>query len=47
MQAEDLPVDECSEWQVIEQVSEVFPHVGVAVLTETLVIEPVNLGDLT
>ena len=47
MQAEDLVLDDGSEWEVIEEVSQVLPHVCVAVLSEALVVEAVDLGDLT
>ena len=47
MQAEDLVLDDGGQWQVIEQVGEVLPHVRVAVLTQAFVIEAVDLGDLT
>lgn len=46
MEAEDLVVDEGGEWEVVEEVGEVLPDVGVAVLAEALVVEAVNLGDL-
>ena len=42
-----LSVDERRERQVVEEIREVFPHVGVAVLTQTLVIEAVDLRNLT
>ena len=47
MQAEDLVLDDGGEWEVIEEVSQVLPHVRVAVLSEALVVEAVDLGDLT
>lgn len=47
VQTEDLVVDQGSERQVVEKVCEVFPHIGVAVLAETLVVKAVHLGDLT
>lgn len=46
VQAEDLAVDQGSQGQVVEQVREILPDVGVAVLPETLVVESVDLGDL-
>ena len=46
VQAEDLVLDDGGQWQVIEQICEVLPHVCVAVLAEAFVIEAVDLGDL-
>lgn len=47
VETEDLVVDEGGEGEVVEQVGEVLPHVGVAVLSEALVVEAVDLSDLT
>jgi len=41
-----LVVDQGRERQVVEQVGKVLPHIGVAVLAKTLVVEPVHLRDL-
>ena len=46
MQAEYLAVYQGCQGQVVEQVSEVLPHVGIAILAEALVVEAVDLGDL-
>ena len=46
VQAEDLSVHESREGQVVEQVCEVLPNIGVPVLPETLVVEAVHLRDL-
>ena len=46
VQTEDLIVDQSGEWQVVEEVGEVFPDVGVAVFAEAFVVEAVDLGDL-
>lgn len=46
VQTEDLVFNEGSEGEVVEEVSEVLPHVGVAVFAEALVVEAVHLGDL-
>jgi hypothetical protein len=46
MQAEDLVIDQCGQGEVVEEVGEVFPNIGVAVFSETLVVEAVDLGDL-
>ena len=42
-----LVVHQGGEGQVVEQVGEVLPHVGIAVLPQTLVVEAVHLSDLT
>jgi ActR/RegA family two-component response regulator len=47
MQAEDLVLNDGCEWQIIEELRELFPHVGVAVLAKALIIEAVHLGDLS
>lgn len=47
VETEDLVVDERGKRQVVEQVCKVFPNVGVAVLAEALVVEAVDLSNLT
>jgi hypothetical protein len=47
MEAEDSVVDNSCERKVVEQLSEVNPDIGVTVLPQALVIETVDLGDLT
>jgi hypothetical protein len=46
VQAEDLIVDQCSQGKVVEEVGEIFPNIGVAVFSETFVVEAIHLGDL-
>lgn len=46
VETEDLVVDEGGQREVVEEVGEVLPDVGVAVLSEALVVEAVDLGDL-
>ena len=41
MQAEDLVLNDSCERQIIEELRELFPHVGVAVLAKALIIEAV------
>ena len=41
-----LVLDEGSEGKVVEEVGEVSPYIGVSVLAETFVVEPVHLRDL-
>lgn len=47
VEAEDLVVDEGGEGEVVEQVGKVLPDIGVSVLAEALVVEAVDLSDLT
>ena len=46
VQTEDLVVNQGGEREVVEEVCEVFPDIGVAVLAEALVVEAVYLSDL-
>ena len=43
----NLFVNQRRQGEVIEQVCEVFPHVGIAILPQALVIEAVHLSDLS
>lgn len=47
METEDLVVDEGGEGEVVEEVGKILPDIGVAVLAQALVVEAVDLGDLT
>ena len=47
MKAEDLVVDESSEREVVEEVGEVFPHICIPILPQTLIVEAVDLRDLS
>ena len=42
-----LSFNECRQWQVIKQVGEVLPHVRIAVLAQTLVVESIHLSNLS
>jgi hypothetical protein len=46
VEAEDSVLDDGRHGEVVEGVGEVLPYVGVAVLSEALVVEAVHLGDL-
>ena len=46
MHTEHLVVDHGGEAQVVEDLGAVAPHIHGAVLPQTLVVEPVHLGDL-
>lgn len=47
MQAEDLILNHGCQWQVIEQIGEVLPNIGIAILAEAFIVEAVDLGDLS
>lgn len=42
-----LVVNQCSQWQVVEQVCKVLPDIRVAVLSQALVVEAVHLCNLS
>jgi len=42
-----LSVYQGSERQVVKQICEVLPDVGIAILPETLVVEAIHLSDLS
>lgn len=42
----DLVLDQGREGQVVKEVCEELPDVGVSIFAEALVVEPVDLGDL-
>ena len=46
VQAEDLVVDERGQGQVVEEIGEEFPHVGVAVFAQAFIVKAVDLSDL-
>ena len=46
VEAEDLVVDKGSKGEVVEKIGEVFPYIGIAILSEALVVEAIDLGDL-
>ena len=46
VKAEDLILDQGGQGQVVEQIGEVLPDVGVAIFPEALIVEAVDLGDL-
>lgn len=47
MQAENLSINEGGERQIVEQIGEVLPHVGISVFAQTFVVESVDLRDLS
>lgn len=46
VETEDLAIDKSGEGEVVKEVGEVLPDVGVAVLAQALVVEAVDLGNL-
>jgi hypothetical protein len=47
VETEDLVVDKGGEGEVVKKIGEVFPHISIAVFSKALVVESVDLGDLT
>ena len=47
MKAKNLSIHKCSQWQVIKQISKIFPDIGISIFAETFVIKSVNLCNLT
>lgn len=41
MQAEYLIFNHGCQWQVVEKLSEDFPHVGITVLSQALIVEAI------
>jgi len=46
MDTEDLSLDDGADSKVVEDLSTVFPGIGISVLPDGLVVEPVDSGDL-
>ena len=42
-----LSFNERRQWQVIKQVSEVLPHICIAILAKTFIVEAVHLSNLS
>lgn len=47
VEAEDLVVDESGEREIVEQVREELPDVGIAVLPQAFIVETIDLCDLS
>ena len=47
MEAEDLVIDEGSEWEIVEEVGEELPDVCIAIFAQALVVEAVHLCNLS
>lgn len=46
VQAEDLIVNQSSEWEVVKQVGKIFPDVCISIFAKAFIVESVDLGDL-
>jgi hypothetical protein len=46
VEAEDLVVDKGGEREVVEEICEVFPNIGIAIFSKAFVIETIDLGNL-
>jgi hypothetical protein len=47
MQTEKLIFYQSCEWKVVEEFSKAFPNVGVTIFTTALIVETINLCDLS
>ena len=47
METEELPIDGGCEWKVLEQICEHFPHIFVAVFLNALLVEAIELVNLS
>lgn len=47
MEAEDLIFDYSCYRQVVEEISEVFPYIGIAVFSLAFIVEAIDLCDLS
>jgi len=47
MQAENLVFNNCGKRKEIKKISVVFPNIGISVLSEALVIEAIDLSNLS
>ena len=43
VQTEYLSLDDCSQWQVIEQFSESLPNISISVLAQAFIIETISI----
>ena len=46
VETEDLVVDKGCEGEIVKEVGEVLPYVGVAVFSKTFIVEPIHLSNL-
>jgi hypothetical protein len=45
METEDLALHHSCEGKVIEELSKGLPHIGIAILSQTLIVEAIPKGD--
>jgi hypothetical protein len=46
VKAEDLVLDQGGQGKEVKEVGKVLPNVGIAILSETLIVKSIDLGDL-
>lgn len=46
MEAENLVLNDSGEGEVVEQLGELLPHIGVSILAKTLVVESIPIKGL-
>ena len=46
VQTEDLVVDESGQGEVVKEIGEGFPDVGIAIFAQAFIVKPIDLGDL-
>jgi len=46
MHTKDLVVNSCRKWELIEKLSGVLPYINTAIFLQTLLLKPLDLGDL-
>jgi hypothetical protein len=46
METENVALNNSGERKVVEQAGKVLPHVGVSILTETFIVESIDLSNL-
>ena len=47
VETEHFVLDDCCDWEVVEQVCVVFPDVCIFVSSIAFIVEAIDLGDLT
>lgn len=47
METEDIILNNSGQWEIIKQVCEILPHIRTAILSDALIVEPVDLCDLS
>ena len=47
MEAEYLLFNDCSEREVVKEISEVLPDIGISIFPETLIVKSIDLSDLS